>query len=280
MTYRLAVATALALLLLTPGVGQAAQGKVMMADLRPLAGNSERVLLQGTFQRGVGRITVAWEVEDFGYLLRLSGRTCDDLPKALDKSSPKLSRLKTGSGGFTFQNRRTSATRRAVRAAASVVLVRRRANGDLEPRACGSRKYETQADILGAQSKAFLGGVFVGFDGRSERGLVQMSMQRENQVLTIAGDGADGAVGYAVRLSRRSCDGVEREPGRPGYVGPSLTTDRAFSGRVRDYTDIVQVSRRAARSAKSIVLGAKSDSSTYEPRACATAYFAEVVPWF
>jgi hypothetical protein len=125
-----------------------------------------------------------------------------------------------------------------------------------------------------------MGGVFVGFDGHSERGLVQMSMQRENQVLTVSGDGVDqDDVVYALRLSRRSCGGVERNPGRPRYVGPSLAVDDAAFGSVWDDTDIAHVSRRAARRARSIVLVARSGSGKFEPRACGARYFAEVVPW-
>jgi hypothetical protein len=270
MTYRLAVPAALAVLLLTPGVGQAAPGRGIAADLKPLAGHSERVLAQGTFQRGVGRFTVAWEVEDFGYLLLLSRRGCGDLPKALDKSTPKLMGIKGVAGGFALQEGRADATWREVRAARSVVLVRRGGKGEREPRACGS-----------SGNAAFLGGVFVGFDGHSERGMIQMTMQRENQILTIAGDGVDqDDVVYAVRLSRRRCAGVEREPGRARYVGPSLPVDaKAFGGRVWDDTDIAHVSRRAARRARSIVLVARSGGGKFEPRACAAAYFAEVVPW-
>jgi hypothetical protein len=122
--------------------------------------------------------------------------------------------------------------------------------------------------------------VFVGFDGHSERGLVQMSMQRENQVLTVSGDGVDqDDVVYALRLSRRTCGAVERKPGRPRYLGRSLPVDRAAFGSIWDDTDIAHVSRRAARRARSIVLVARGDGGKFEPRACGAPYFAEVVPW-
>jgi hypothetical protein len=102
------------------------------------------------------------------------------------------------------------------------------------------------------------------FPGQTERGMVQLSVKpRSSGIIAIliglAADPSDPSGNtYSLRLSRRSCASLRRNPARPLFRGPDLLAsgklEREGSSGYLDDTDIV-MSRRTLRGVKSIILG-------------------------
>lgn len=125
---------------------------------------------------------------------------------------------------------------------------------------------------------AVLVALILPFAGHSERGIVHLV--QGNRIgtdgvgtIAIAGTFDDDQVLYGLRLSRRSCRGLRRNPRRPMFL-TDLVID-PFQSTTFDDEAIAAtraLSVRSLRAARSVVLVARGDGGKFEPRACGNAY--------
>jgi hypothetical protein len=120
------------------------------------------------------------------------------------------------------------------------------------------------------------------FPGFKDRGIVHLTVKPRGPdsvvaalilPVVVAPSDPNGYT-YALRLSRRTCRDIRRNPGSPGFVTGNLTTFRAPDGSAYlDDTDIVQVIKSELRAARSVVLLGRGDSSLpFQPQACSYVY--------
>jgi hypothetical protein len=261
------------------------QGTVTFAKLGPFAGHDERGTVQ-LFVRPKSSKVAAGVIggDDLTeFTFALSSRRCSGVannpsdPGYIGETEKNLFDAKPIQGIYIDDIIIGAVPKRDVRATRSIVLLGTGKGGELEPRACGDASTAPlRSSRFKPKRKSILIGLLLPFADRTERASVQLTIAGRSgpDALALVGDfNRDGDVAYSLRLSRRSCAAVARNPDRPGFIGPELIGPTAFSGTTFDDESVVNASNRKARSAKSIVLvGREGSGSKFEPRACGAVY--------
>jgi hypothetical protein len=111
-----------------------------------------------------------------------------------------------------------------------------------------------------------------------EGGVVHLRPTRGGGVRAIvATNGGDPALTYELRLSRLTCRAIKSDPNRSEFDGGGLSPREQFINQVWDDTDIVSITARQLRAARSVVLGTVNGEGKFQPRACGTAVQLEDV---
>lgn len=127
------------------------------------------------------------------------------------------------------------------------------------------------------QPKGVLVGLLLPFADHSERGMVRLTFAPKQRSLTVVTESGDPSAAYSVRLSRRTCGAIGRNPAAETFSGPSLTGDDPFINTFWEVEDFTPVTARQVRAARSVVLLAETSDGKFEPRACSATFRLEDV---
>lgn len=120
--------------------------------------------------------------------------------------------------------------------------------------------------------------------GRSERGIAHLTIKPRGRDsinalaigLTLDPNDPSGKTAYGLRLSRRSCSAIRRNPADPGYVSGLLASAEYFaSSGAASWQGPVTLDSKTTRAARSMVLIGMGDGSVRQLVACGKGYKVE-----
>jgi hypothetical protein len=279
---------ALVLLALAPSPAAAGRdrGTLTLVELRPLFKHDARGIVRLTVRPGERSIVVAGDLPQSKVDLRLSRRSCGKIPR--DPSGFVFIGGGAATGaivdGRYGDDLKVKFRRSAVRDARSMVLLARRGEGEADPRACGNvNTWEvedfgafkvTDARFGPRRPQSWVTALLLPFADFKEHAVVQVTRGRRKSSISVGGRDGDDAVTYSLRLSRRSCAGLERNADRPRFIGSSLIEPLNFTNTFFDDA-AVRVSTGDINASKSVVLAARVSDDKLEPRACGRRYYLD-----
>jgi hypothetical protein len=285
--------TAVVACALAPSAAGAAathKGTATIANLSPLAGHTERGLVQLFVRPKSSSVTAAIAPYSEGdtathFTVVLSRRRCRGVashpgkPGYIGETEKNLFDPKPVQGFYLDDFIIGAVPPRNVRAARSMVMLVTGKGGKLEPHACGNTTTGSLAKTrFKPRRPSVLVALLLPFADRTERADLQLTVRpgQGSDELALAGDFNGDS--YSLRFSRRSCAGVQKHLASPGFFGPQLLEPTAYSGTVFDDESVPTASTRNAHAAKSIVLvGREGSGGKFEPRACGAAIELEDV---
>jgi hypothetical protein len=281
---------ALVLLGLAPSPAAAAagdRGTLTLVSLRPLFKHDDHGIVRLTVRPGERSIVVAGDLPRSKVALRLSRQSCASIPRDPAGIVFIGGGAATGAivdGKYADDLKVTGFRPSAVRDARSMVLLARRGEGGADPRACGNVNtwevedfgaFKVTAERFGPRRpRSWVTALLLPFADFKEHAVVQVTRGRRKSSIAVGGRNGDDAVTYSLRLSRRSCAGVERNAKAPRFIGSSLLGPRGFAGTFFDDA-AVRVSAADVDASKSVVLVAHVGDDEVEPRACGKRYHLE-----